>query len=77
MQVIVPTFLFAGDGDGFATPDDVLHLESRLTSSKVKTLLVDKKNWSHLDFILSIDAGKLVYKPIMETMEQILNQSLP
>ena len=67
-EVTVPTVLFAGDADGFATPSDVFQLQSRLTSAHVTTQLVDKTNWSHLDFILSMDAGKLVYKPILQMM---------
>ena len=69
-QVRCPTFLFAGDADGFATPDDVTLLESRLTAvASKKTFIVPKTNWAHLYFILSIDAGQLVYKPILAIME--------
>jgi hypothetical protein len=70
--VSAATFLFAGDADGFATPADVRLLESRMkgSASEVEAFLVPKKDWSHLDFILSMDAAELVYKPIMEIMER-------
>ena len=73
-KVTVPTVLLAGDGDGFATPSDVFHLQSRLTSADVTIHLVDKLNWSHLDFILSMEAGELVYKPILQMMEDMSSQ---
>jgi hypothetical protein len=37
----------------------------------------DNDSRSHLDFILSIDAGKLVYQPIIQHMEEFLKQPVP
>jgi len=58
-----------GKADGFSTPDDSALLESNLINANVTRLIVPEENWSHLDFILSVDAPKLVYRHILKALD--------
>jgi pimeloyl-ACP methyl ester carboxylesterase len=65
-KVTAPTTLYVGDADGFATEND-----TRVLASKLPNLVSHKvvAKFSHLDFIFSIDAGKLVYAGIIDDLD--------
>ncbi len=72
-KVTVPTVLYGGDGDGFAVPDDVDKLAASLPNL-LANRKVAKPGFSHLDFIISKDAGKLIYSDIVNIIKDLERQ---
>jgi lysosomal acid lipase/cholesteryl ester hydrolase len=66
-NVRVPTVLYYASNDWLADPQDVTLLAKALPD------LVHSEeipNWEHLDFIWGLDAAKLVYKPLMNYLNE-------
>ena len=69
-NVRAPTALYVGNVDGFADPRDADLLASRIPNVLINKV-VDHPNWSHLGFIWSQEAKKLIYDKIMEQMKEM------
>ncbi len=69
-KVTAATVIYGGEGDGFAVPADVDKLAAALPNL-LASKMVDKAGFSHLDFIISKDAGKLIYNDIAAIMKSL------
>lgn len=66
-QVVAPTAVFIGEKDDMATIEGGEKLASLLPNC-FHSEVVDYPGCSHFDFALGIDAGKIIYGPIIEMM---------
>ena len=69
-KVTVPTMLYSGDNDGFASIKDTQYLADSLPNL-IEHKTVNRDGWSHLDFITAGNAGDLVYKDLIKRLDQI------
>ena len=60
-----PIHLYSSTNDLLADPKDVLYLLSQLKTQYNSTEI---PTWNHLDFTWGIDANKILYKQIIQTM---------
>ena len=70
-KVTTYTSLYIGAEDGNSVEDCGV-LAQRLPNSK--STIIAGHDFSHLDFFANIDVGKLVYKPIVAEMNEILKE---
>ena len=66
-KVVAPTAVFIGENDDLATVSGGLKLSSMLPNCFHSEVL-DYPGCSHFDFALGLDAGKIIYDPIIEMM---------
>ena len=69
-NVVAPTALIGGDGDGFSDPRDVDLLAKNLPNV-LYNYQVELKGFGHLDFILRTDAKSFVYDKVIDTMNKL------
>ncbi|CAG0893022.1 unnamed protein product [Darwinula stevensoni] len=67
-KVNAAVFLYWGQNDWLAAPDDVQWLSEQL-HSLIGNFRVDFDDWNHLDFLWGIDAKILVYDKLIEMMK--------
>ena len=65
-KVTAPTALYVGDADGFATEADSLKLAGRLGGPVIHHEVVAAEGWTHIDFILAVEAGELVNRKVVD-----------
>lgn len=68
--ITTPTALFVGDSDDLATVADNEVLASRLPNL-LENHLVDYSGWTHGEFIMGLDADSLVYRYILDYMNEL------
>jgi len=68
-KVTAPTAIFKGDMDDIADLKDISRLVSELPNV-VFDHLVELQGYNHFDFIVSMDADVLVYKYILQLLDQ-------
>ena len=66
-NVKVPVALYYSETDCLATMEDISMLFDKLPNL-VKTYSVPHKPFNHVDFLWGTDAGILLYKEILKTM---------
>uniref|UniRef100_T1JNG7 Lipase n=1 Tax=Strigamia maritima TaxID=126957 RepID=T1JNG7_STRMM len=69
-KITTPVVLFWSDNDYLADPTDVSKLALRLQNIVLK-YRVPYDNFSHLDFVWSLDIKPLLYNKLLETMQKI------
>ena len=65
-NVVTPTKLFVGESDCFSTVENAQKLSEELPIDSLH--LVDRPEWSHIDFAFSQYARKLVYDYLIADM---------
>ena len=67
-QVQVPVILYWGDNDWVAAPEDVHRLAAQLPRL-IASIMVPYKRFNHVDFMWAKDADVLLYKPVIEIIQ--------
>lgn len=67
-MVQVPVILYWGDNDWLASPQDVRRLASQLPRL-IASIQVPYVGWNHADFMWAKDADVLLYKPVIEIIQ--------
>lgn len=62
--------LFSSLNDWLAPPEDVLTLKHTLKVPLLEDHVVPNPKWNHLDFIWGKDAGQVVYKRVIELLDE-------
>lgn len=70
-KLSTPTYLFTGNNDWLADPQDVQSLTPKI--SNVLKGVVNIPYYEHLDFIWGIDAANKVYTVIIDEIKKHLN----
>ncbi|XP_077486097.1 lipase member N-like isoform X1 [Amblyomma americanum] len=71
--VRAPVGLYYSNSDVYSVPEDVARLESELPNV-VRSYLVPEEEFTHYDFALGIHAADMVYRDMLQLMEQYPNQ---
>ncbi|ODM92615.1 Lipase 3 [Orchesella cincta] len=67
--VTAPLYLFWGEQDAIVTPPDVQRLANELSPAALRGVFrVNDDTFNHYDFVVARDANVLVYKPLIELM---------
>jgi pimeloyl-ACP methyl ester carboxylesterase len=66
-KVTVPTILYCGDHDGFASVKDTQILASKLQNVVANNVI---QGFSHIDFGLHRDLGQFVYSDILKHLQE-------
>jgi lysosomal acid lipase/cholesteryl ester hydrolase len=69
-KILVPVSVWYGDGDWLIDAADAEHLVQELPNAVGHR--VDFEGFTHSDFIMAMNADKLVYGPVMEELEAFL-----
>jgi len=70
-RVSVPVLLFWGNDDWFSTKENVESLAAQLPRL-IDTIEVPYDGWNHLDFMWAKDADTLLYKPIIDFIQNLI-----
>jgi pimeloyl-ACP methyl ester carboxylesterase len=70
-RATAPLAIFIGEKDDMSTATDGATLAAKLPNVFHFELL-DYPNCSHLDFAIGIDAGRIIYEPIMKMMAEFM-----
>lgn len=62
--------LFSSLNDWLAPPEDVHTLKHTLTVPLLEDHVVPNPKWNHLDFIWGKDAGEVIYKRVIELLDE-------
>lgn len=71
-KVSAPVYVFYSSNDLFVSPIDVYRFTSEITNLRLRHL-VDDPLWTHIDYIIGIDAKTKVYDYILTNMQNYLN----
>jgi len=71
-NVVAPTAIFKGDNDDLVNLEDINKLVGVLPNV-VFDHLVEKDGWTHLDYIISMDADSLVYSHVLDLLKVYKN----
>jgi len=69
-NVVAPTAIFKGDNDDLVDLEDINKLVG-LLPNVVFDHLVEKEGWTHLDYVLAMDADTLVYSYVLDLLKNI------
>jgi len=76
-KVTAPVALVWGENDWLGVPEDTMRIASGVRNLMPGGIIrVDFDKWNHLDFLWGIDAKPLVYDPVIELMNKIVNNEL-
>ncbi|XP_031556032.1 putative lysosomal acid lipase/cholesteryl ester hydrolase [Actinia tenebrosa] len=70
-KMTTPTAMFVGQHDSLSVEADVLQLKEEI--QKVVTLYQVIPEWNHIDFVLGMDAAKVLYRQIIKIIESGLD----
>jgi len=70
-MVKVPVLLYWGQNDWLASPEDVINLGAQLPML-IDSIRVPFDDWNHMDFMWAKDADTLLYKPMIEYIQNFV-----
>lgn len=62
-KITAKVFLFYSKGDALVSPLDVIDLRDKL--SNVQIQLISDQKFSHIDFLLGLNAKQMVFDPVL------------